>query len=247
MNKNIYIRKFKNIIKFLQKKALSIIFIGNKRKCPVCEKNYRTFLNYGNPIRKDALCINCGSLERHRFSWEYLKKYTNLFDNSEKTFLHVAPEKMLQKKLNSLLGDSYISADLYQNNVKVKMDITDIQFPNNSFDVIYCNHVLEHVNDDKKAMSEFYRVLKNEGWAILSVPITVEKTYEDPTITDPQKRLELFGQIDHVRRYGYDFIDRLKEAGFNVKEIKVSDIFSDNEAIYFGFKNNSGSIFYCTK
>jgi ubiquinone/menaquinone biosynthesis C-methylase UbiE len=110
-----------------------------------------------------------------------------------------------------------MTADLHSP-AMVKMDITNIQFPDETFDVVYCSHVLEHVPDDRKAMREFYRVLKSNGWAVLLVPIIVEKTFEDPSIDKPKDRLRLFGQSDHVRKYGRDYVDRLRESGFSVSK-----------------------------
>ena len=109
------------------------------------------------------------------------------------------------------------------------MDIANINYPDKSFDVIICNHVLEHIVDDKKAMHELYRVLKPGGWGTINVPMSGDKTLEDPTIKDPKDRLRIFGQEDHVRFYGEDFIDRLKEAGFLVTVIKKEDIVTPGE------------------
>ncbi len=131
----------------------------------------------------------------------------------------------------------------------VKMDVTDINFANETFDVIYCSHVLEHVSDDKKALKEFYRVLKSDGWAIILVPIkpNLKRTFEDPTITDPMERLRLFGQEDHVRRYGQDFGERVKEANFFVNIIKPADFLSEKEIELMGITQAAGEIYYCTK
>ena len=162
--------------------------------------------------------------------------------------LHVAPEPIFESRFKKQLGHNYLSADLFNPLAMVKMDITDIQYPDQSFDVIYCSHVLEHVQDDKKAMKEFFRVLKNNGWAILLVPITSEKTFEDPSIIDPAQRLKAFGQDDHVRRYGPDFADRLADAGFTVQITTVSDLVNSEDATKMGLKSvNDGLIFYCIK
>jgi len=127
------------------------------------------------------------------------------------------------------------------------MDITDIQYPDKTFDVIYCSHVLEHITDDKGAIREFYRVLKSDGWAILLVPITADKTFEDPSVTDQAERLKLFGQEDHVRRYGPDYVERLEEAGFNVKVTYPSDLLQIEDITRMGITNAAGAIYYCTK
>jgi len=163
--------------------------------------------------------------------------------------LHVAPEEAFRSRFSKNLGKGYLTADLYNPSAMVKMDITDIQYPDETFDVIYCSHVLEHVPDDKKAMREFYRVLKPEGWAVLLVPILDGQTYEDPSITDPQERLKAFGQEDHVRKYGTDgvYLDRLKETGFHVEIIQPSDFLDDKQIEKMGITDAAQDIYYCTK
>ena len=127
------------------------------------------------------------------------------------------------------------------------MDITNIKYPDASFDVIYCSHVLEHVQDDRKAMREFYRILNTDGWAILLVPIIAEETFEDPSIVEAEDRQRLFGQRDHVRRYGPDYVDRLRETGFIVETTKVNDLVTSDDAVWMGLTPASGEIYYCTK
>jgi ubiquinone/menaquinone biosynthesis C-methylase UbiE len=127
------------------------------------------------------------------------------------------------------------------------MDITDIQYPDETFDVIYCSHVLEHVPDDKKAIREFFRVLKQDGWAILVVPITADRIIEDPSIVTPAERLRVFGQEEHVRRYGPDFAGRLREADFKVRVSRVSDLFKPEEILRMGLPRASEETYYCTK
>jgi SAM-dependent methyltransferase len=197
--------------------------------------------------REDAQCSFCRSLERNRFVWLYFSEQTDLFDGRKKTMLHVAPEECFEHRLKHLLRDGYVTADLLNPRAMVKMDITNIQYPDESFDVIYCSHVLEHVIDDKRAMREFHRVLKSDGWAILLVPISVGVTYEDFSIVTPQDRLRAFGQEDHVRLYGLDYVDRLAEAGFNVKTVKPPDLFAEDDVVRMRLTPASGEIFYCTK
>ncbi len=148
--------------------------------------------------------------------WLFLTEKTDLFDGRRKKMLHVAPEPHLSSLFRRANYIDYLSADLSKDRAMIAMDITNIQYPDNTFDVIYCSHVLEHVPDDRKAMSEFHRVLKVGGWAILQVPIVAEVTYEDPTLTSPAERLRVFGHHDHVRNYGLDYKNRLIEAGFSV-------------------------------
>ncbi|MEH8021201.1 class I SAM-dependent methyltransferase [Rheinheimera metallidurans] len=222
-------------------------YYGKGRWCPVCGKSSRLFRSFGAVPRQDAQCVHCDALERHRLLWLYLNKHTDLFDGKPKKVLHVAPELCFEPRFKQRLGDSYITADLFNPRAMVSMDITDIQYPDESFDVIYCSHVLEHVHDDKRAMREFCRVLKTTGWAILLVPITSDVTFEDPTITDPQERLKAFGQEDHVRRYGPDYVSRLEEAGFNVKTTTIEELASEQDIITMGLTPASGEIYYCTK
>jgi len=185
-------------------------------------------------------------LERHRLLWLFLEKKTDLFKIQAKKMLHVAPEECFVIKLTQLLSDGYITADLNNPNVQIKMDITDIPFENQTFDIVCCSHVLEHVPDDKKALREFYRILKDNGWSILLVPVNVNKTIEDPSITDPEERERLFGQSDHVRKYGPDFIDRVREAGFYVTQILPTDFLSEDEISRYKTTAHT-PIYYCTK
>jgi SAM-dependent methyltransferase len=220
---------------------------AQERFCPVCEKSARHFRRFGWMLRQDAQCYHCGALERHRLSWLFITKRTNLLDENPKKMLHVAPEPCFKSKFRQHLGDNYLTADLFDSSTQVKMDITNIDYPDQYFNVIYCSHVLEHVLDDRKAMGEFYRTLKSDGWAILLVPITTEETLENSSITSPIGRWLVFDQIDHVRKYGLDYVDRLREVGFNVEIIKADDLVPNDEAIRMGLTCASGEIYYCTK
>lgn len=224
-----------------------VAFYGNSRYCNICQKSWRTFLPEGNPVREQSRCPWCNSLERHRLTWEFFQRRTYLFDGQPKRVLHVAPERCFVSHLRRKLGMGYVTADL-QNPADFQWDITAIPQPDASFDVIYCSHVLEHVYEDRKAMSEFYRVLKPGGWAVLNVPITDEVTFEDPSVTDPAERLRVFGQKDHVRRYGPDYVDRLREAGFQVETVYPRDLFSIDELERLTLNSAAaGEVFYCTK
>ena len=221
---------------------------GSARFCPVCEQSSGSFKSYGVHPRRDAVCPRCGALERHRLLWLFLEKKTNFFNNERsRTMLHVAPEPVLESKFRGAIGAGYLTADLYNPLAMVEMDITNIDFPDGSFDVIYCSHVLEHVQNDQSAMREFYRVLKVDGWAILLVPIIADKTFEDPSITAPKERERVFGQYDHVRNYGPDYIDRLRTAGFSVEKTEAGDLVNFEQAKLMGLTNASGDIFFCTK
>lgn len=219
---------------------------GTARECPCCHAMLRVFAPYGLVRREEALCPVCRSLERHRLIWLYLTRNTDLFDGRPKKLLHVAPEVQLSRLFQAHPEIDYLSADLCSPKAMVKMDITDIQYPADTFDVVYCSHVLEHVPDDRKAMREFYRVLKPGGWAILLVPITVKKTFEDPSVTSPEERERIFGQHDHVRRYGPDYVDRLREAGFDVKADDFASHLDENEARRYGIRRGD-LVYLCRK
>jgi SAM-dependent methyltransferase len=220
---------------------------GTGRWCPVCGKSSCRFRTAGLIPREDAECAHCTARERHRLVWLYLTRKTNLFDGASKRMLHVAPEKCFRYALQAALGPGYVTADLHDHRAMVKMNITRIDYQDDYFDVIYCSHVLEHVTEDRRAMREFHRVLRPTGWAILLVPITAAETFEDPTVTEPVERLRLFGQADHVRRYGPDYVDRLREAGFRVSITSVRDLCEHAEAVRMGLTSASGEIYHCTK
>lgn len=194
------------------------LYRGNQVECPCCKSTFSSFASYGQKTRENILCRWCLSLERHRALWLYFHQKTSL-PTAKLKVLHFAPEHQFQKWLKNAPNIDYISADLDMPTAMVKMDITKITFNDNTFDVIICNHVLEHIPNDAKAMSELYRVLKPGGWAVLETPMLPNeeyKTREDLTITDPQERIRLFHQADHVRIYGMDKKERLEKAGFEV-------------------------------
>lgn len=238
-------RKYLQLFSGVGLKVVGIFYRGNTVQCPICDKKYRHFLPYGriNP-RSNALCPNCLSLERHRLLWLYLKEQTNFFSDTLDV-LHIAPEPCFMKRFEKHHGEKYITADIESPLAKVKMDIHKIPFPENHFDVVLCNHVLEHVQDDIKAMREIHRVLKRGGWAIMQVPFfspVPEVTYEDASITDPREREKAFGQDDHVRMFGKDYAKRIERAGMKAEENGFAKTQSDrygiskNEIIYLGRK-----------
>lgn len=217
-----------------------LFFKGNKFTDPIDGKSYRKFLPYGyGKQRANALSPGTLSLERHRQMWLYLQNETQFFTENLKV-LHIAPEQEFLRKFKKMKNLDYTSADLFSPIVDVKADILDLPFEDNSFDVIICNHVLEHIVDDRKAMSELYRVMKPSGWGILQVPMknSLEKTYEDFTITDPKERQKHFGQYDHVRWYGMDYFDRLRSVGFEVEINFYSQKFSEADIKRFGLNKN---------
>ncbi len=213
-------------------KLIAPFYRGHNVSCPVCGKSYKTFLPYGysEGIRDNRLCPGCLTLERHRLLWLYLQNKTNLFTDKLK-LLHIAPEQPFYKRFRKMDNLEYITADLESPIADVKMDIQNIPFEDESFDVVICNHVLEHVDDDRQAMREVYRILKKDGWAILQVPIdhNRETTYEDASITTPEERQKHFGQYDHRRVHGKDYGKRLTEAGFKVIEDDYINTFAPEE------------------
>ena len=217
-----------------------LFFKGSNFTDPIDGKSYRKFLPYGyGKQRPNALSPGTLSLERHRQMWLYLQNETNFFTHKLKV-LHIAPEQEFLRKFKKMKNLEYTSADLFSPIVDVKADIVDLPFEDNSFDIIICNHVLEHIVDDRKAMSELYRVMKSGGWGIVQVPMknSLEKTYEDFTITDPKERQKHFGQYDHVRWYGMDYFDRLKSVGFETEINFYSQKFSEAEIKRFGLNKN---------
>ncbi|MBN3522190.1 class I SAM-dependent methyltransferase [Algoriphagus lutimaris] len=191
---------------------------GTDVNCPVCNHSYKKFLPYGRVARENALCPNCLALERHRLMWLFLQNKTNFFSAPLKV-LHIAPEHCFINRFEALPNLEYITGDIESPLAKVKMDVHQIPFEDNSIDVVFCNHVMEHVKDDIKACSEINRVLKNEGWGIIQSPVyDLPETIEDAGITDPAERERVFGQRDHVRKYGNDYAIRLRKSGLVIEE-----------------------------
>lgn len=219
---------------------LICLYKGNNFTDPIDGRNYRRFLAYGyEKQRPNALSPGTLSLERHRLMWLYLKYETDFFNENLKV-LHIAPEQSFYKKFKKLKNIDYLTCDLNSPLADIKADIQNLPFEDNSFDVIFCNHVLEHVNDDKKALSELYRVMKKGGWGIFQVPIRyqLEKTFEDPSITDKNERIEKFGQYDHVRVYGMDYYQTLSNAGFKVEKINLTQKLTEEEIKRFSLEKN---------
>ena len=170
--------------------------------------------------------------------WLYLQNETDFFEVPAR-LLHIAPEYCFIKRFERLPRLDYVTADLESPLAKVKMDIQQIPFPDNEFDIIFCNHILEHVEDDRLAMREMFRVMRPGGWGVMLSPVNMERevTYEDPSITDPDERERCFGQKDHLRDYGRDYGKQLAEAGFEVEEIDYVRYLSPEAVRLYGLRS----------
>lgn len=230
--------------------------------CPCCETESDEFRPFGVRPRPNAACPCCGSLERHRLLWLFLQEHRLL--SGRRRMLHVAPEPALAQHFRRVPGLTYVTGDLFKRE-RVRFDITALPFLDGCFDAVVCSHVLEHIPDDRQAMRELRRVLAPNGWAMLQSPINgrLEVTFEDPTVTSPEDRFRLFGQHDHVRWYGRDYANRLREGGFAVTVIPYGaqqdearrkrcalsreDIFFCESTAGFHFGASSSSRSFCSR
>lgn len=228
---------------------LASFYSGDKYEDPIDGRKYKKLLPYGyeGRQRENALAPGTLSLERHRLMWLYLKEETDFFTAKHKV-LHVAPEQCFYGRFRKMKNLDYLTADIDSPIADVRMDIHNIQYPDNTFDVVFCNHVLEHVTDDIQCMSELCRVLTPGGLAIMQVPqdMNLEITDEDPTLEDPEERKRRFGQYDHVRLHGRDYPNRLRKAGFKVTEINYSSKLTPE--LFDRYRLPKGEMLYmCTK
>lgn len=218
-------------LSYLARPVLAVMLKGTRYTDPIDGKQFRKLLPYGyvNP-RENVLSPSTLSLERHRLLWLFLKYKTRFFSKPAK-LLHFAPEQAFYKRFRKLGHLDYTTTDLNSPLADVKADICALPFEDNSFDIILCNHVLEHIPDDQKAMKELFRVMKPGGWGVFQVPqdLNRKKTYEDNSITNKKERARIFGQYDHVRIYGYDYFDKLRAAGFQVEEVDLTATMPESE------------------
>tara|TARA_B100000809_G_C15110974_1_gene520579 strand:+ start:1021 stop:1791 length:771 start_codon:yes stop_codon:yes gene_type:complete len=210
-------------ISYLVRPIIAFSLKGDTFTDPIDGKSFRKFLPYGyGKQRENALSPSTLSLERHRLIWLFLRDETTFFTSEKKLkTLHIAPEQCFLDLFRKQQNLDYTTSDLESPIADVKADICDLPFDDNSFDVVFCNHVLEHIADDTKAMQELFRVLKKGGFGIFQIPQDLSRatTFEDHTITDRKERTRIFGQYDHVRIYGLDYFDKLRSIGFKVDEI----------------------------
>lgn len=209
-------------LSYIARPILAFILKGNKYTDPIDGKSFNQFLPYGyGTQRNNVLSPSTLSLERHRLLWLYLNTETDFFTSKiKKKVLHFAPEQAFYKRFRNQKNLDYTTTDLLSPLADVKADICNLPFDDNSYDVIFCNHVLEHIPDDTKAMKELFRVLKPGGMGVFQIPQELSRatTFSDDTITDQKERSKIFGQYDHVRIYGLDYFDKLRSIGFTVIE-----------------------------
>lgn len=225
---------------------------GDRVECPCCEGTFSRFLSHRG--RSEAKCPRCGSLERHRALWLYLASETDLF-HGDGALLHIAPEYAFLRRLSRQRGLRYVTGDFDSPLADHQLDVMDLPFESASFDSLICNHVLEHVEDDRRALAEIHRVLRPGGWAVLMCPVDrrLGATIEDPAVVAPRDRHRLFGQSDHVRLYGRDYQDRLAEAGFAVRTDAYLDRFDERTIARRGLRREEDEafgdeeIYFCAK
>jgi len=222
-------------LSYVAQPLLTFFLKGKDFTDPIDGKSFKSFLPYGyGEQRNNVLSPSTLSLERHRLLWLYLKKETDFF-NASKKVLHFAPEQAFYKRFRKMTNLDYTTTDLNSPLADVTADICNLPFEDNSYDIIFCNHVLEHIPDDTKAMKELYRILRSGGMGIFQIPQDLSRavTFEDDTITDKKERAKIFGQYDHVRVYGRDYFDKLRSVGFLVDEVDYTSKLTEDEVQRF--------------
>jgi len=236
-----FIRRF--VPKPLQGPLLRVVpwvkkaaYYGRRRYCPVCRSHLRRFIHSPYHPEVGGLCPVCWSLSRQRMAWLFLDDHPELFEANPCRVLHVAPEEVLERRFRACPGVDYLSIDLASPRAMQLMDVTALELDDASTDVIFCSHVLEHVQDDHKALREFFRVLRPGGGLVLMIPHSTElaTTLEDPSVVTSEDRYRVYGWYDHVRLYGMDAIDRIRQAGFEVDRVTVADLVDDRQAERMG-------------
>ncbi len=238
----------RNNVRIRLRKAVSPFYSGDKYFCNCCDRSFRKFLSKGNVKRSNAQCPNCGSLERTRILNFYLENETSLFKNDLKV-LHVAPEDCLFKILKKL-DIEYVDGDINEANATHLIDLTEIPYSDNYFDLIICSHVLGHIPDEARAIREMKRVLKEDGTALVMtlIDLNSEITFEDKSVNSDQQRLLKYGESDLCRLHGLDFDQRLKSEGFKVEKINYTEKLPKEYAERYQLGDGSRElIFRCTK
>lgn len=232
---NLFPRTILTRLSFIIKPLIRVYLIGTKYTDPIDGSNFRKFLPYGYlKVRQNALSPSTYSLERHRLLWLFLKTDTDFFTNVKKV-LHFAPEQAFYKRFKKMKNLDYTTTDLNSPIADVKADICQLPFTSCSFDFILCNHVLEHIPDDLKAMQELFRIMKPGGMGVFQIPLDMNRkiTFEDNSITNPKQRAKIFGQYDHVRVYGLDYFKRLESCGFKVEKVDFTNTLTKEEILKY--------------
>jgi len=236
-------------LSYIFKTFAPILYRGNNVECPVCEKKFSKFLSYGSNVahRENVLCPYDLTLERHRLMYLYLKQESNFFTAENLSVLHMAPEQCFIDRFKKQKNLNYLTADIESPIADLHFDLHEIPLEDNRFDVVFCNHVMEHVENPLQCMKELYRVMKKGGWALMQVPqdFSRDLTYEDASITSPKEREKHFWQKDHLRLFGKDYPQWLEKAGFTVDEFDLNKHFDKNEINRFRLLQ--GEILYIAK
>ncbi len=226
----------------------ALLFVGRRFTCPCCGWRLRAFTHGGSSlrVRRCGYCPRCNSKARHRRDWLYLLEQTDL-STANLRLLHISPKYSLARRLTRMPNLDYLAGDLSQRaHISLRFDVASLPVSSETFDAVICIHVLEHVDQDRRAMSEIFRVLRPGGWALITAPVRLDQpTHEDPSITEPEERRRAFGETDHVRFYGYDLVDRLEESGFTVRLDRAEGLDEDTKSTY-GLLDDE-NVFFCQK
>ena len=222
----------RNILRGVSSRILVFWYIGNKLTCPVCGWHFRkmkpskgSYYIKGQLVdsyTENSICPRCNSGMRHRFVFTFLVNNINILQSRIK-LLHFSAEPPISRLLKRQSNIEYITCDVNPARDAIKVDMTDIQFPDATFDAIISIHVLEHIRDDVKAINELYRILKPGGWALIAVPTYGDTTFEIPGL-DYEGRMKMYGIGDHMRLNGLDLKTKLSDAGFSVDVFSFDDV-----------------------
>jgi hypothetical protein len=243
--KSFYLLEFYYVLRYLA------FYRGRKHSCPCCGADLDRFLplkTFSGKIVPNLICPRCDSHPRHRLLWLYFSRLRQELFTDRIRLLHIAPEFCFSRRFRKMDNLVYVTFDLASPLADCHADICSLPFADNTFDVILCNHVLEHVAEDGKAMAQLFRVLRPDGWGIMQVPLDkgLPETIDDPLVTDPMERERLFGQHDHVRLYGRDYSARLEKAGFTVDVLDFAGGVDTKTVNYLSLDSNE-AIYLCEK
>jgi len=218
---------FERKLRMWRRKYAFIFYAGTRFHCPICNRSFGKFKSAGRNQykRPNAICPQCNSRERDRLIHRFFLKNIESLKRDSCSVLHIAPEKSLELQLKALASYMYINGDLFRTDVNLQFDIHALPFADESFEIVYCSHVLQAVSDDNHALAEIHRVLKPNGWAMINVPARGKKTQDFSLYSDSNR------PADFVRIYGDDFADTLARHGFRYEPIRVADYFDRDEQL----------------